>query len=67
MCPAYALGFAAVVLAGVALGDGYGRRRVSSPGCHELAGEHEGGAPFGARPGRRLLERIDLELNSLLL
>jgi hypothetical protein len=36
-------------------------------GGHELAGEHEGGAPVGARPGRRLLERIDLELDSLLL
>src|SRR5258706_15673507 len=26
-----------------------------------------GGAPVGARPGRRLLERIDLELDSVLL
>src|SRR5947208_16861939 len=36
-------------------------------GGHELAGEHDGGAPAGARPGRRLLERVDLELHCLLL
>jgi hypothetical protein len=37
------------------------------PGGHELAGGHDGGALAGARLGRRLLERIDLELDSVLL
>jgi hypothetical protein len=36
-------------------------------GGHELAGEHGEGALAGARPGRRLLERIGLELCCLLL
>jgi hypothetical protein len=34
-------------------------------GGHELAGEHDKGALVGARPGRRLLERIDHELDVL--
>jgi hypothetical protein len=37
------------------------------PGGYELAGGHDGGALAGAGPGRRLLERIDLELHSVLL
>jgi hypothetical protein len=35
-------------------------------GGHELAGEHDKGALAGARPGRRVLERIDFELHAVL-
>jgi hypothetical protein len=38
---------------------------LAEPGGHELAGKHDWGAPAGARPGRCLLERIDLELPAL--
>jgi hypothetical protein len=35
-------------------------------GGHGLAGEYDEGALAGASPGRRLLERIGLELRRLL-